>query len=182
MSRINTFYSTTLNSNNRHKILFAVVTNNLTELKTLVNESNVNNIIDDTNRYTALHYAVNNRYKEIIKYLLDIGADPKIKQSESKDAFELALDVRCGYLFDYFKEKQNGTISNLNFTVTENERKITQLQKTNDYLTGTIDNYKNTILTLKDDIKVKDDQIKKLKTRCEESDTAYMTLLKKQRK
>lgn len=42
---------------------------------------------------TALHYAINNNYTEMITFLLDKGADPDIKDSAGKTAYDIAGEV-----------------------------------------------------------------------------------------
>ena len=96
-------------------IIVAIVTNNIKKVKELVNKDNVNQIIDMKNRYTSLHYAITLPYNDITQYLLDIGADPKIKQSEGFDAYELSLRSGKKFIFDYYKIKQQMEIKNLEF-------------------------------------------------------------------
>ena len=94
-----------LNKDKKDKILFAIVTGNLNQLKELININNINNVIDELNGYTSLHYAAKLKFNNITKYLLDNGADPHINQLENKNSFELAIDSHTSYIFDYYKLK-----------------------------------------------------------------------------
>ena len=96
--------STTLQSGRngfRDNTLFAIITSNLAEVKRLVNLNNSNDIIDIKNNFTALHHAVRIKGNdEIIEYLMSIGANPKLKQNENKDAIDLAIDSNYRFLID----------------------------------------------------------------------------------
>ena len=54
-STTTTSYSS-LSSNDDIKVY--IITNNIQKIKEKINNKNVNNIIDRSNNYTALHYAV----------------------------------------------------------------------------------------------------------------------------
>ena len=84
-----------------NEIMFAILTSNLKEVKRLVNAPNVNNLIDNTNNYTALHHAVRVKgNNDIIEYLMSIGANPKIKQNEGKDSIDLSIEANYRFLID----------------------------------------------------------------------------------
>jgi len=164
------------NINNDDSIIFAIVTNNLNKVKELINSNNVNKIIDNKNKYTSLHYAVtiaNN--DDIIKYLLDNGADPKIKQIYGIDSYELSLQSNKKYIYEYYRIKQQLTIKNLEYNNTNLKRKLSELNNTIEYYDKSIDGYNNkiTILT-KENLKLKKD--------LNDAENAFENLLKKQKK
>jgi ankyrin repeat protein len=156
-------------------IIVAIVTNNIKKVKELVNKDNVNQIIDMKNRYTSLHYAITLPYNDITQYLLDIGADPKIKQSEGFDAYELSLRSGKKFIFDYYKIKQQMEIKNLEFENTGLKRKVADLNNTIQYLDKSIDSYNNKISTLKT-------ENNKLKRDLDDAEKAFENLVKKQKK
>jgi len=177
-----TSITTVLNIEKKNKILFAVVTGNLNQLKESINSTNINTIIDDVNKYTALHYAVKLKFNEITKFLLDNGADPYLLQSENKNCFEVATDSHTSYIFDYYKLKSEQEISKLKSEVTNLNYEINNLKDTNAFLNTTLDNYKNKVNRLNISIDDKNKEIGELKRKKEESDEAFSKLLKKFKK
>ena len=89
------------NTSQDDEIMFAIVTGNLTLVKRLINSTNVNNIIDRKNGYTALHHAVRiKKNDQVIEYLLSVGANPSIKSGEQKDSVDLAIESNYRFLID----------------------------------------------------------------------------------
>lgn len=173
---------TTLIDSDNDDIIFAIVTNNLTKIKNLILRSNVNKVIDKTNGYTAIHYAVTLPHNSITQYLLEMGADPTIKQNEGYDAYELSLRSGKKYIFDYQNTKKDTTIKELE---TDNNKlilKIEDIKRTNEYLINSSDNYNNKITNLNKEIINLSKENTKLKRELEESETAFSNLLKKQKK
>ncbi len=177
-----TSITTVLNIEKKNKILFAVVTGNLNQLKESINSTNINTIIDDVNKYTALHYAVKLKFNEITKFLLDNGADPYLLQSENKNCFEVATDSHTSYIFDYYKLKSEQAVDKLKLEVTNLNYEINNLKDTNAFLNTTLDNYKNKVNRLSISIDDKNKEIGELKRKKEESDEAFSKLLKKFKK
>ena len=171
-----------LNKDKKDKILFAIVTGNLNQLKELININNINNVIDELNGYTSLHYAAKLKFNNITKYLLDNGADPHINQLENKNSFELAIDSHTSYIFDYYKLKQEEKVTELKSEVTNLNKEINNLQDTNTFLNGVIDNYKHKVNKLDIIIIDKNKEIEQVKRKKEESDEAFSKLLKKFKK
>lgn len=191
-------------------IIVAIVTDNLSKVKQLINSRNVNNVIDSKNNYTALHYAVTLPNNDITRYILDMGADPKIVQSENYNAYELSLRSGKKFIFDYDKNKLSGIITNLETDNSKLTNKVDELKLSNQYLSNSIDDYNkklstlstvNTLTTaqcnslknsleikitecikLKNDLEIKTSECVKLKHNLEESDKAFTNLLKKQKK
>lgn len=177
-----TSITSVLNQEKKNKILFAVVTGNLNQLKEAINSTNINTVIDDVNKYTALHYAVKLKFNEITKFLLDTGADPYLLQSENKNCFELATDSHTSYIFDYYKLKSEQVVDKLKLEVTNLNYEINNLKDTNAFLNTTLDNYKNKVNRLNISIDDKNKEIGELKRKKEESDEAFSKLLKKFKK
>jgi ankyrin repeat protein len=144
-NNISTIFSN--NNDNFSSIIVAIVTNNLSKVKTLINSDNVNDIIDTKNNYTALHYAVTLPNDDITKYILDLGANPKIKQNNGYDAHELSFMSGKKYIGKYFMDKQVLIIDRL-----RDDNKI--LSQTKKYQDISITNYNKRINELSDKIDV----------------------------
>jgi ankyrin repeat protein len=177
-SRVSTIFQR--NDNDNDSIICAIVTGNLIQVKKLVNRSNVNRIIDLKNKYLPIHYALSDN--EILKYLLDIGADPTLKQGEGYDAYELSVRLGKTYIFDYYKENQEIKITSLENENKELVKKNNKLVEENAYLSRSIDNYNNRILSYDNTMKRKIEECDKLKKDLNESEKAFTNLLKKQKK
>ncbi len=185
MSQSNGFGSTSTNttiSSNSDNIIFAIVTGNLFEVTRLVNSSNVNNVIDTKNRYTALHYAVKLPNNDIVSYLMKCGADPNIKQNEGKDSIDLSIESNKRFLVDKILSKTNKELDDVYTKLDENkhhtrsiERKNKELEESNNYLTKVNGEYVKKI----DDLK---EENKNIKRKLEDSEKAFENLLKKNRK
>ena len=102
---VNTPNNNTVQLDISNKILFYIVTGNLVELRKLINNSNIDNIIDTKNNYTALHYAVKLPNNNIVEYLMSCCANPNIKQNEGKDAIDLSIESNKRYLIDNLLKK-----------------------------------------------------------------------------
>ena len=179
----NTHTHTHIQSQSDDEIIFAIVTCNITNLRRLVNNSNINNIIDKKNKYTALHHAVRiKKNDQIIEYLMSCGADPTIKQDEGKDAVDLAIEANYRYLIDKLLKEKEKELDNLyikydelGYKVKGLERTNQELVKTNEYLTKSTSEYVEKIETLKVDNS-------NLKRKFDESEKAFNNLLKKTKK
>lgn len=179
-------YSTLGNNNQSQtddEIIFAIVTCNITNIRRLINSSNVNNIIDKKNKYTALHHAVRiKKNDQIIEYLMACGADPKIKQDEGKDCIDMSIEANYRFLIDRIMKDQERELDNLytkyddlNYKVKGIERTNQDLTQKNEYLTKSNTEYVKKIESLK--IENTD-----LKRKFDESEKAFNNLLKKTRK
>lgn len=166
-----------------NEIMFAVLTSNLQEVRRLVNSSNVNDIVDTTNNYTALHHAVRIRGNNaIIEYLMSIGANPKLKQGEGKDCIDLAIEANYRYLIDkLLKEKDveldkiYDKFDTINYQYKDLEKKNATLVEENEYLKKSSSQYVEKIETLKT-------ENAGLKRKYDESEKAFANLLKKVKK
>lgn len=167
---------------NSDEIIFAVVTGNFSEVTRLVNSSNVNNVIDIKNRYTALHYAVKQPNNEIVEYLMNCGADPSIKQNEGKDSIDLSIESNKRFLINKVIAKNEKELDELyakydekNYNLKTLEIKNKELNETNTYLQKTNSEYVQRIEELKE-------ENKSIKRKLDESEKAFENLLKKNRK
>lgn len=145
---------TTISQINNENIIFAIVTNNLQKLKSILNVNNINNIIDNINNYTALHYAVTLPNDDIIKFIIELGGDPYLKNKEELNSFDLSLKSGKKFLFEYYKQKQEVKIDKL-----QEEKK--KLENTNKYINSSIDNYNIKINDLKESNNCIKNEIKK---------------------
>lgn len=167
--------TTTEEANSGNSIIFAIVTNNINTVKKIVTSSNYNEVLDEETGFTALQYAIAspNVNNEIIKYLLNLGANPKQKiKNQNIDSFDLAIRYNKKYLFEYFNKIQDDKIDTLTDKIDTLNGKILSLEETNKYLTDSVNNYNNKI-------KERDQQITSLKKKNEESEAAFNNLLKK---
>ena len=135
-------------------IIVAIATEDLDSVKRLVNASNVNDIIDEQNGFTALHIAITKSYgKQITNYLLSIGGSPDIKvksvqiptststnslSSTQIDGYDLAIDHRKRFVFDHSinkarTEADNMAVKNdvLRTQLTESVDKVKYLETVN---------------------------------------------------
>lgn len=160
-------------------VIVAIVTNNLTKVKSLLNRNNVNNIIDTKNNYTALHYAVTLPNNDITKFILDLQADPKIKQCEGYDAYELALRSGKKYVFQYYEQLSEMKINNLEMDNKNLYSKINVLKRNNEHLNESMDSANDKINNLNKVIETKDKEIKKLRKDVDEAEQAFTNLLQK---
>jgi ankyrin repeat protein len=171
----------TFSRNNNDDIIVAIVTNNLTTLKLILNKNNVNNIIDTKNNYTALHYAVTLPNNDITKFILELGGDPKIKQNDGYDVYELSLRSGKKYIFQYTEQIQQIKIDDLKLENVKLNSTINNLKRTNQYLNESIDNFNDKVNSLNNIIETKDNEMRKIIIDLEESDRAFCNLLKKQK-
>ena len=164
------------------RILFAVVVGNIAEIRLLINNTNINNIIDKTNNYTALHYAVKLPNKDIVEYLMKCGANASIKQNEGKDAIDLSIESNKRYLIDNLLKKNDNEIDqlytkydDLNYNKRKLETENNDLKQEIKYLNSSNEQYVKKIEELKEDNG-------KLKRKIDDSEKAFTNLLMKNRK
>ena len=168
-----------------NSIIFAIVTNDIITVKKLVNYTTLNIILDEETGFTPLQYAIAspNISNEIIKYLLQLGANPKkLIEKQNIDSFDLAIRYNKKYLFEYFNNIQYEKIDTLNYKICELATKIDNLKDTNAYLNNTVTNFNIKVEKLNDDIKEKNLEISNLKRKNETVELAFTNLLKKIKK
>lgn len=170
-------------NNTKKQILHAIFDHDRVRVGELVNNANVNNIIDDVNNYTALHYAVRIRGNDsIIKYLISIGANPKLKQNENKDAIDLSIEANYRFLIDELLKDINFELDNIydKFDNIKHDKGVLETQnknltEENTYLKKISTQNTEKISSLKTDNE-------KLKRKFEDSEKAFQNLLKKNKK
>lgn len=170
-------------NNTKNQILYAILVRDRVRVEELVNNSNVNNIIDDVNDYTALHHAVRIRGNDsIIKYLISIGANPKLKQNENKDAIDLSIEANYRFLIDELLKDINVELDNIydKFDNIKHDKGVLEIQnknltEENTYLKKISTQNTEKISSLKTDNE-------KLKRKFEDSEKAFQNLLKKNKK
>lgn len=164
-------------------IMYAVLTSNLQEVKRLVNSYNSNDIIDTLNNYTALHHAVRIKANDkIIEYLMSVGANPKLKQNENKDAIDLSIESNNKYLIDKLINENKIELDKIKFkyNALNNEYKMSEtknkiLEDENKYLKNSQSQNINRIEELKT-------ENVNLKRKYDDSEKAFTNLLKKTKK
>ena len=71
-------------------------------------ENFVSNVNNQTDSFwylkTPLHLASRNGHLEVIKYLIKKGADPKIKSSDGKTAYDYAIDKNHSDVSNYLQQ------------------------------------------------------------------------------
>jgi ankyrin repeat protein len=177
--------SRTKDATSTKDIIYAIVTNNILQVKNFVTKNNINNILDEITGFTALQYAISspNINIDIIKYILDLGANPKEKiKNQNIDSFDLAINYNKKYLFEYFTKFDEEKINKLNDELKTCHYKILKIDETNKYLLESIEGYNNKIIKLNDEIKTKDNEIISLKRKYDDVELAFTNLLKKTKK
>ena len=149
-------------------LIFHIVTNNFNKIKELVNKQNVNKIIDESNKYTALHYSLQVPDPKITNYLLELGANPLIKNSSEQTSYDLALVLnrKCIYQFDI--KNLNKKIQDLEYINRDIEQKSQQKSESILYLSKSIDNFREQIKKLEKEIILMESdnhQLKEMNTR-----------------
>lgn len=144
---------------NNNDIIYAISTDNYDDLTIHVNENNVNNIIDNKNGYTALHYAVRMNNNKMIEFLLKMKANPYLKTSDKNDAFDLSLKYQSKHTFDCEINKLNEEIKDLTKDNTTLDKKVKDLTANINYMNKSLDDsmlkislMKNQLTELKKDI------------------------------
>jgi ankyrin repeat protein len=140
-------FETNKKLNKNSEIIYFIVLNDIDNLTNLLTEKNVNNIIDEKNKYTALHYAIQLNNDKIINFLLNIHANPYLKTNDGLDAFDLSLKYQTKVLFNTILKNEKNEKEEVIKTVSNLEKKIATLDINNKYLTKSLDD-----MILKNDI------------------------------
>jgi ankyrin repeat protein len=135
-------------TNNIEYALFYISTNNLKKFKEIIKAGNVDSIIDKTNGFNSIHYAIKFGYTDFIKYLLSIGASPYIKTHNNKDAFDLSIEYNSRICIQHIldeskvkKSESDSEIKTLKRKLDSSEQNYEYLQKKSGDISG-----QNTIL------------------------------------
>jgi ankyrin repeat protein len=176
-------------TNNHSDIIYNLSTDNYEAFAALLNESNVNDIIDTKNGYTALHYAIMFNREKFITFLLEKGANTDIKTSENQDAFDLSLKYQNKISFLHEIDKKNKANSELQRIITMKERDIKDLEINNKYLDDMFNEVtlKNSLLkvdneNLKEEINTLKNGNQTLKRKYDKLEQSYDSLLSKFKK
>ena len=120
-------------------IIYCMSIDDLKGLKNLVTDSNVDQIIDTKNKFTALHYAIRFNNESMIDYLLSIGANPLLKTIDNQTAFDLSLKYQIKIVYEHEIKDLKLNVSELKGTVSALERKIQHNADNTKYLVKSID-------------------------------------------
>ncbi len=196
--------------NTNQDIIHAIVIGNLNKIKTLVKKNNVNNILDDDNKFTPILYAVSHPYQSIIKYLLSLDADYTVKDSDGRSIFDISigsnkkllfeiittnLDNRLDIISEELKEMRANNnlqrklldekkvqIAYIDKVVDDTNKELTKLEHKYDDLEH---KYNDLEHNYKNQVKISDErlvEVEKYKKRNLEAEKAFENVLKKQRK
>jgi FtsZ-binding cell division protein ZapB len=182
-------------------ILYTISTSNLVDLKKYITEANVNDTIDRKNGYTSLHHAIRMNDEKIVKFILDMGADPYIRTSIGEDAIDLSLKYQSKVAIKYMIDDKIDTISILRKSILNLETKNKNLEASSDHLSKsflkvsddksklftekqslitenktlkkTIDRNEVTISSLREDNHKLDGDVKSLKRKYSDLETKY---------
>ena len=127
---------------------YYIITNNLSKVRQLVNRTNVNHFIDNTNKATALHISLQLQDSIITNFLLELGADPSITNINGKDSFALSIDYHKKCIYDFTILKKTEQIHVLIQDNQQLQKKLKVEKETNDYIVKSVDNYKAQISDL----------------------------------
>jgi ankyrin repeat protein len=170
-------------------LIYYLSIGNIHEIKNHINETNVDNVIDDKNRFTALHYAIKFGDKEIINYLLGLKASITKKTATGEDAIDLSFKYHNKDVINATLIEKNTQIKNLQKDIDLSEKKRRNLESNNSYLVKSVDNLvekndnlKFEINVLQDKNKELDEGFNKLKRKYSSLETSYEGLLNNMRK
>lgn len=194
-----------------NRLILAIVSKNAIDVRNMINVNNVNDIIDTSNKFRAIHYALSIKDNvRIIEYLLSCGANVYEKYDDVHDALDLLVDNNYRFLFDHIiKQKDLKTneickkLNNKNHEIKKLKHEYDELKQVNDTCINTIsvirqnnqaltnDNKNLLSLNMKlldniDVLRFDNNQLKidrdTHKRKYYESTTAFNNLLKQQRK
>lgn len=134
-------------------ILYNIIQQNNDLLFRLINEANVNNIINNKNGYTALHYAIQMDNKELIEYLLNIGASIELYSNINENAIDLSLKYKSKHAINYQINELKNTNKELNKKISVLDKNINDINIDRKFLSETINDLmsKNTSLKKNND-------------------------------
>jgi ankyrin repeat protein len=153
-------------------IIFAIATGDVTTFKKIVNKNNANKVIDSKNRYTPLHHAIQARNIEMIRHLIQLDAEPSIKNGEGLDAFDMSIRFQVRELIDAELAERDNTIKSQQKTISTNAEKI-------NFLESTINMQKSEVIDLKDKVSTSNREITQYKYKVEQLSNENATLNRK---
>lgn len=147
-SRTQTFQSTELSRSK--DLLYLIAVNDLISIKrqNLITRTNVNMIIESTTKSSALHYALTHADGQIAKYLLELGADPYMQNTNGKNAFDISIDLHKKCVYDYMLEKKEGKIGELTDETVQLKKKLKLETESKQYLQKSVDDFRTKVSNL----------------------------------
>jgi ankyrin repeat protein len=143
------------------EIIYSLSLGDLEAIKRYLNSSNVNSIL--SNSLTSLQCAIKFGHDHVIKYLLEIGADPYIKTINSQNSFDLSIMYHNKTLIIETVNKRDKKVSDLENDIKTIQKKLTSSENTNHVLTKTIDDANTKLSIFKEESKVIKSENSKLK-------------------
>ena len=173
----------------RNNILYYMSIGNYIEFCKLISSTNVNDIIDSKNGYTALHYAIRLNDEKMIQFLLNNHANPYLKTYAKEDSFDLSIKYQTKYVITNEMNTTNKTLSTLNRKIKDYEINNRYLVKSVDELTEQVitlrqnnGNLTEQVTTLKKENESLTNDVKSMKRNYDSLEQSYSGLLKKIRK
>jgi ankyrin repeat protein len=164
--------SSVSNETTDRDIIFAIATGDVTSFKKIVNKNNANKVIDSKNRYTPLHHAIQARNVEMIRYLIQLDAEPSIKNGEGLDAFDMSIRFQVRALIDAELAERDNTIKLQQKTMSSNSEKIS-------FLESTINIQNSQVTDLKDKVSSSNRELTQYKSKVEQLSNENATLNRK---
>lgn len=91
----------------REPIAHLVIDNDIEKLIGIITKNTVNNVINVEHGYTALDIAIITHANNVIKYLIELGADIEFKEVTKLNPSELAIRYNNEYFFDLIRNTQS---------------------------------------------------------------------------
>lgn len=93
----------------REPIAHLVIENDVVKLIGVITKDNVNNTINLEYGYTALDIAIITHANNVIKYLIELGADIEFKEISKLNPCELAFRYNNEYFLDLIRNIQTNS-------------------------------------------------------------------------
>ena len=137
-------------------LIYSITTNNLSEVRKLVTEQNVNNVIEFDLKMTALHYAATQLRldSDIEKFLLSLGGNPNIKNVYNQDSYDISMKCNRRSLFDHKISSLQKENKDLSATITTLGKRNRETEEHNIFLSTSCNNYKEKHQKLEHDNKL----------------------------
>lgn len=137
-------------STRNNNLLYYIAINDIDSIRrqNLVNRDNVNNLLLADIGNTALHQALIHSDGVIARYLLDLGANPDIKNSRGQTAFDVSMDLHKRYVFDYVISKKNERVKDLEDEVNKIKNSLEKESKARQFIAESLENFRTRVETL----------------------------------
>lgn len=132
------------------ELLYLIAINDLESIKKqkLVTSTNVNTAIESSSKSPALHYALNHSDGKITQYLLELGADPYILNSNDKNALDISVDLHRKCVYTHVLKKRDGFINDLTDETVHLKKKLKLETNLKESLQSSVDDYRKKISDL----------------------------------